>query len=252
MAVTATRGRVRIEQGSKRVRVYLGGELVGDSTKMLLVWEKPFYPTYYFPVEDVRTDLLSPSGEIHHSPSRGDAEIYTVKAGGDKAVDTARWYKESKIEGLAGHITFSWRSMGAWFEENEQVYVHPRDPYTRIDALPSGRRVEVTIDGVKVADSTNGIFLFETGLPTRYYLPKTDVLMDLLEDSDLNTDCPYKGTASYYHVTIEGEHHENIVWWYPSPVAESARIVGYVSFYNEKVDISIDGVPEGRPKTVFS
>ena len=117
---------------------------------------------------------------------------------------------------------------------------------------PSSRRVEVYVDGTKVADSTSGRFLYETGLPTRYYLPKTDVRQDLLVESDLHTDCPYKGTASYYHVDVDGDRHENIVWWYPSPVEESSRIAGYVSFYNEKVDIVLDGEALERPKTIFS
>ncbi len=252
MAGTAARGRVRVEDGGKRVRVYLGGELVADTIRVKLVWEKPFYPTYYFPADDVRTDLLIPTGETHHSPSRGDAELHTVKAGGKEAPAAARWYTESEIDGLQGHLTFSWRAMDAWFEEDEQVYVHPRDPYTRIDVLPSSRRVEVFVGDTKLADSTNARFLFETGLPTRYYFPKTDVRMDLLEPSDLQTSCPYKGTASYYHVDVDGARHENIVWWYPFPVEETSRIAGYLSFYNEKVEIRVDGVREDRPKTVFS
>lgn len=252
MAGSATRGRVRVEDGGKRVRAYLGGELVADTTNVKLVWEKPYYPRYYFPEGDVRTDLLVATDETHHSPSRGDAALHTIKAGGKEATDAARWYTEGEIEELAGTITFNWEAMDAWFEEDEQVYVHPRDPYTRIDVLPSSRHIEVFVDGTKVADSTNGHFLFETGLPTRYYLPKTDVRMDLLAGSDLHTECPYKGTASYYHVDIDGTRHENIVWWYPFPVEESSRIAGYLAFYNEKVEIVVDGEPLDRPQTIFS
>ena len=252
MAGTKTRGRIRIEDGAKRVRAYVGGELVADTTAPRMVWERPWYPRYYFPADDVNTELLAPTGEVHHSPSRGDAEVFTIKAGGRDAADGARWYREAKVEDLEGYLTFEWDAIDAWFEEDEQIYVHPRDPYTRIDILPSSRRVEVFIDGTKVADSPNGRFLYETGLPTRYYLPKTDVRQDLLAVSELNTQCPYKGTASYYHVDIDGARHEDIVWWYPTPVEESTRIAGYVSFYNEKVDIVIDGVPVERPKTIFS
>ncbi len=252
MADTKTRGRIRIEDGAKRVRAYVGGELIADTAQPRLVWERPYYPRYYFPADDVRTDMLVAGGEVHHSPSRGDAELHTIKAGGTEAVDGARWYRSSKLEELEGYITFEWDAVDGWFEEDEQVYVHPRDPYTRIDVLPSSRRVEVYVDGTKVADSTSGRFLYETGLPTRYYLPKTDVRQDLLVESDLHTDCPYKGTASYYHVDVDGDRHENIVWWYPSPVEESSRIAGYVSFYNEKVDIVLDGEALERPKTIFS
>jgi uncharacterized protein (DUF427 family) len=108
------------------------------------------------------------------------------------------------------------------------------------------------VDGVKVADSHSGRFLYETGLPTRYYLPKTDVRMDLLEATDLHTECPYKGVASYYDVVVNGERRENIVWWYPFPTEESSRVAGLVSFYNEKVDIYVDGKQLERPKTMFS
>ncbi len=142
--------------------------------------------------------------------------------------------------------------MDAWFEEDEEVFVHARDPYTRVDALPSSRHIEVKIDGVTVADSTKPTLLFETGLPTRYYLPLTEVRMDLLRDSGTTTQCPYKGEANYYSVELDGELVEDIVWYYKYPVEESSRIAGMVSFYNEKVDIYVDGEPEGRPKTMFS
>lgn len=246
------RRRVRIEEGGKRIRVYLGGELVADTTRPLLVWEKPYYPVYYFPEGDVRLELLSPTGETKRSPSRGDATLYTVATAAKKAEAAAYRHLDSPVEELRDHIAFDWAAMDSWFEEDEEVYVHARDPHTRVDILPSSRHVEVVIDGVKVADSRSGRFLYETGLPTRYYLPKTDVRMDLLEGTDLHTDCPYKGVASYYDVVIGGTRHENVVWWYPFPAEESGRISGMVSFYNEKLDIYIDGELETRPKTVFS
>jgi len=118
--------------------------------------------------------------------------------------------------------------------------------------LPSSRHIEVKIDGVTVADSTNARLLFETGLPVRYYLPKTDVRMDLLTSTMTQTHCPYKGTAEYWSVTIDGTQHGDIAWGYRTPLPESADIAGLVSFYNEKVDILVDDVPEDRPKTVFS
>ena len=228
----------------------LGGEIVVDTTTPLLVWEVPFYPTYYFPVDDVKTDLLVETGETRRSPSRGEATQYVVKAG--NAEGAAYAYQDPKIFELAGHIAFVWKTMDHWFEEDEEVYVHARDPYTRIDILPSSRRVRVEIDGVSVADTTNASFLFETGLPARYYIPKTDVRMDLLSPTDLQTACPYKGTARYWNVAVDGVVHENIVWGYDAPLLESQKIAGLVSFYNEKVDVYIDEVLEERPKTKFS
>ena len=228
----------------------LGGEIVADTTSPLLVWEVPYYPTYYFPEADVRTDLLVATGETRRSPSRGEATQYVVKAGNSEGVAYA--YHEPKIPELAGHYAFVWKTMDHWFEEDEEVFVHARDPYTRIDILPSSRRVRVEVDGVTVADSTNGAFLFETGLPVRYYLPKTDVRMDLLTPTETRTACPYKGEARYWSVTVNGKTYEDIVWGYDSPLPESFGIGGMVAFYNEKVDIYVDEVLQDRPKTKFS
>jgi uncharacterized protein (DUF427 family) len=142
--------------------------------------------------------------------------------------------------------------MDAWFEEDEQVYVHARDPYTRIDILRSSRHVRVVVEGVTVADTRKPRLLFETGLPVPYYIPKPDVRLDLLETTDTTTACPYKGTANYYSVAIDGNRYDDIAWWYKHPVQESAQIAGYIAFCNERVDIYVDGELQGRTKTVFS
>lgn len=244
------RGRVRVEPGEKRVRAMLGGEVVVDTTTPLLVWEVPYYPTYYFPAADIKTDLLVETGETRRSPSRGEATQYLVKAGHGEGA--AYSYHDPKIPELADHFALVWKTMDHWFEEDQEVYVHPRDPYTRLDLLPSSRRVRVEIEGVTVADTTNASFLFETGLPTRYYMPKTDVRMDLLTPTDLATGCPYKGTARYWSVTVDGETHDNVVWGYDAPLPESQNVGGLVAFYNEKLDIYIDEVLLERPKTKFS
>lgn len=244
------RGRVRIEPATKRVRVMLGGEVVADTIHPLLVWEVPYYPTYYFPEEDVRTDLLVETGETRKSPSRGEAAQYVVKVNG--AEGAAYTFKEPKIDEIAGHFAFVWKTMGHWFEEDEEVWVHARDPYTRIDILPSSRRVRIEIDGETVADTTHASFLYETGLPTRYYIPKTDVRMDLLTPTDTETACPYKGTARYWSVTVDGKTYEDVVWGYDIALPESQKITGLVSFYNEKVDVYVDEVLEKKPKTKFS
>jgi len=250
---TTTRGRVRVEEGPKRIRVHLGGEVVADSTNVKLVWEKPYYPVYYFPAEDVRTELLTASDHTKRSPSRGTANFFDVK-GGDRVAENAayQYLVDSRIDELEGRIAFVWDKMDAWFEEDEEVFVHARDPYTRIDILPSSRHIEVVVNGVKVADSHQPRLLVETGLPTRYYLPKTDVRMDLLTSTDTTTQCPYKGEAEYWSVTADGETFDDIVWGYRTPVEESMRAAGLVSFYNEKVDTYIDGVLQDRPKSVFA
>jgi uncharacterized protein (DUF427 family) len=125
--------------------------------------------------------------------------------------------------------------------------------YSLNTGVPSSRRVQVFLGGEMVADSRKGVFLFETGHPTRYYLPIADTRLELLSPSRYVSRCPYKGLASYYHLTLNGKRHENLVWYYPEPVHESARIKGLVCFYNEFVDrILVDGVEQPKPETASS
>lgn len=246
------RGRVRVEQGAKRVRAVFGGKVVADTIRPLLVWEIPYYPTYYIPREDFVAGVLVPSANTHHSPSRGDGKLSTVRAGERAATDAALEYEDSPIEELHGYVRLEFEAMDNWFEEDEEIFVHPRDPHKRVDILASSRHVRIEIDGVTVADSHSPRLLFETGLPTRYYLPKTDLRLDLIEPSDTTTRCPYKGEAEYYSVRVGDTLHSDIVWYYRSPVPESQKVQGLVCFYNEKVDVFVDGVKQERPKTPFS
>lgn len=236
------RGTVRAERGAKRVRAYLGGEVVADTTRPMLVWENPHYPMYYFPREDVHAGLLIGDGTSVHSPSRGEGQQFTVKAGGKQAPGAAVRYEDSPLEALRDLIRLDWAAMDAWFEEDEEVFTHPRSPYTRIDILPSSRTVRVELDGVTIAESGNARFLFETGLPTRYYLPKPHVRMDLLTRTDTVTHCPYKGQAEYWSVRAGGRTHPDMVWSYRAPLPESQKIAGLIGFYHEKMDLYVDGV----------
>lgn len=229
----------------------LHGHYVLDTQQPLLVWEGPHYPAYYIPREDVLAELI-PTGGTKHSPSRGDAAIYDVAVGDVRAPAAAVGFTDSPVAELNGMMRFEWEALDEWFEEDEQVYVHPRDPYTRIDILPSSRHVQVELDGVLLADSHQPRILFETGLPPRYYLPKADVRMDLLVASSSHTGCPYKGTASYYDVDLPSGRRQDLVWWYPTPLPESQKVAGLVCFYNEKVDLTIDGVRQERPRSPFS
>ncbi|MEV5299916.1 DUF427 domain-containing protein [Amycolatopsis methanolica] len=248
---TDGRGRVRTEPGAKRVRAVLGGQVVADTLHPLMVWEVPYYPVYYVPREDVRSEYLVATGETAHSPSRGDADVFTVRVGDREAAGAALGYQDSPLEALKGHVRLDFAAMDSWFEEDEEIFVHPRDPRTRVDILASSRHVRIEIDGVTVAESRSPRLLFETGLPTRYYLPKTDVRLDLLEPSDTITRCPYKGEASYYSVRVGDRLHSDVVWYYRSPLPESQKVQGLVAFYDEKVDVYLDGVKQERPKTKF-
>jgi uncharacterized protein (DUF427 family) len=242
------RGRVRLEPSAKRVRVYFGGQVIADTTHPMLVWEIPYFPAYYFPVEDVRTDLLTPSGNARHSPSRGDGRLYTIEVGDREAVDAAMRYEDSPIPELRDLVRFEWEAMDAWFEEDEEIIVHPRDPHSRIDILQSSRHVRIEIDGVTVAETSSPRLLFETGLPTRYYLPKTAVRLDLLEPSDTVTRCPYKGQTVHWAAQVSGET-KDVAWSYPAPLPESQKVIGMIAFYDERVDTFVDGVKQERPKT---
>ena len=248
---TQTRGRVRIEPTAKRVRTRLGGVTIADSTNVLMVWEIPYYPTYYFPADDVRLDLLTNSGETKRSPSRGTSDLFDITVGDRTSHLAASVWNDVKIEDIEGYLSFDWDSMDQWFEEDQEVYAHARDPYTRIDILQSSRTIRVEVAGTTVAETSQPRILFETGLPARYYMPKTDVAFEHLTPSDTVTKCPYKGEARYWSITVDGETFEDLVWGYDTPLPESRDVAGYVSFYNEKLDIYIDGELESKPKTKF-
>ena len=246
-----SRGTVRVEPSAKRVRAYLAGQLVADTRRPSLVWEVPYYPAYYVPLDDVTAEL-APTGKTEHSPSRGDAELYDVRVAGAVAAGAARRYRDSPLAAIRGLVRLEWAAMSEWLEEDEPVYTHPRDPYHRVDILASSRHVRVEVDGTTVADSARPVMLFETGLPPRYYLPLPDVRTDLLVPSATETHCPYKGTATYWSVDAGQGARPDLVWAYRSPLAESQKIAGLACFYDEKTDVYLDGELQERPRTPFS
>ena len=162
-----------------------------------------------------------PSTTTTESPFKGTATHYSINTG-VTLVEDAGWRYLEPVKGcppIAGYIAFYWNKMNHWYEEDEEVFVHARDPFRRIDCLPSSRHVEVFVDGETVADSRRATFLFETGMPTRYYLPISDTRLDLLSPSRYISRCPYKGISNYYHVTVRGKRHENIGLVLPGPGA---------------------------------
>jgi uncharacterized protein (DUF427 family) len=171
----------------------------------------------------VRTDLLVATATVTHSPSRGEAQHFTIKAGGKEAVDTALRYADSPIPELRDLMRLDWDAMDGWFEEDEEVYIHPRDPYTRVDILATSRAVRVELDGVVLAESSNARVLFETGLPPRWYIPKTDLRMDLLVPTATATHCPYKGQAQYWSARLGDHLVEDLAWSYRTTLPESQK-----------------------------
>jgi len=248
----AERERVKVEPNPKWIRGYLDGRSVVDTRRALLVWEIPHYPAWYVPAEDVADGVLEPNDRVDRSPRRGPAHRFDLVVGDHRVPDAAWHHPDSPVEAIRDHVRFEFGALDAWFEEDEQVYVHPRDPYKRVDVLRSSRHVVVRVDGTVVADSERPTVLFETTLPPRFYLPKTDVRMDLLRPSATTSHCPYKGMAEYYDLTVGGTTYEDFVWWYRHPGRESSPIAGLVAFYNEKVDLELDGEPQDRPRSPFS
>ncbi|MFU8874552.1 DUF427 domain-containing protein [Micromonospora sp. SL4-19] len=242
----------RIEPVPRRIRAFLAGEPVLDTTRARYVWEMPFYPQYYVPAADVNRALLIDEQRTEDS-RRGAARVFGLLAAGTSRDSCARWFGDDALPGLADTIRFDWAAMDGWFEEDEEVFVHPRNPYARVDALRSTRSVRVELDGAVLAESTSPVLVFETGLPTRYYLNRTDVNFGHLVPSETRTSCPYKGrTSDYWSVRVDGTVHPDLAWSYAFPTGALLPIAGLVAFYNEKVDLIVDGERLSRPKTHFS
>lgn len=246
--MAAVRGR--IEPAPRRVRGFLGDELVFDTTSARYVWEVPYYPQYDIPLADVRAGFLQDEDQpqrVQFGPSR----LFSLTGDSRTHKSAARVFDDGDGP-VAGLVRFEWAPL-TWYEEDEPIYGHPRNPYVRADALRSHRHVTVALDDVTLADTTCPVLLFETGLPTRYYIDATDVAIEHLEPSSSQTLCPYKGVTSGYWAAHVGDAvHADIAWTYHLPLPAVAPIANMVAFYNEKVDITVDGVTLARPQTHFS
>jgi uncharacterized protein (DUF427 family) len=252
---SATRPTVRVETSPRWVRAFVNGHPIADSKRVLLVFEPRRLPVYYFPMQDVRMDVLRPTDFSQAAAGeRSPMTRWTLQLD-DRTIENVGWsYREPDAahEPLRDHIAFYWAKLDAWFEEDEEVFVHPRDPYHRVDVMASTRHVKVVVGGEVVADTHRPSLLFETSLPTRYYIPKPDVRMELLEPTETSTQCPYKGRAVYWTVRAGDQTFKDVVWGYPFPIPECPKIQNLVSFYNEKVDIYVDGELQERPTTPWS
>jgi uncharacterized protein (DUF427 family) len=246
-AVDAPRHLLYFEPVHKRIRVEFGGETIADTTGARLLYETGHLPLYYVPESDVRTDLLTPTDRTSHCPVKGDAAYWTISAGGRTAENAVWGYPDPIAPWLKGYVAFYWDAVDAWYEEDEQIFGHPHDPYHRIDILKSSRRVKVSRDGQVLAESSRPVILFETGLPVRYYLPREDVRLDALTPSETTSYCAYKGEATYW--SVDGE---DIAWTYRQPLREAEPVRDLVCFWNERTDIELDGEPVERPDSPWS
>jgi uncharacterized protein (DUF427 family) len=241
----------QVEPVPRRIRGYLGGELVVDTVRAMYVWEWANYPQYYIPADDVRADALVDDGHVQRT-RRGTVRVHSVQGGGVRREGAARLVTDSPLDGVTGTVRFDWAALDSWFEEDEQVFVHPRSPYVRVDALRSTRGVRIELEGRVLAESASPVMVFETGLPTRYYVARTGVSFEHLIPSATVTECPYKGTTTGYWSVVAGERvHSDLAWSYDFPTRQLSPIAGLIAFYNEKVDIMLGGVAVDRPKTHF-
>jgi uncharacterized protein (DUF427 family) len=237
------------ERTARRVRVFFGGTPVADSNNVMILFNGRRVPVYFFPRSDVRIDLLEECPDTETDPRLGERSYGSLVAGERRADKAVVSYPEPIPEGpdLSDYVTFVWDAVDAWYEEDEQIFRHARDPYKRVDVLHSSRHIVVRVADTVVADSRRPMLLFETGLPIRYYIPKLDVRLDLLTPTATRSRCPYKGEACYWSIDVNGQHFEDLVWSYPAPIPEIPKIENLLAFYNEKVDIEIDGVAIERP-----
>lgn len=224
-----------------RIRGDLDGVTVADTVGGRMLHETGLLPRWYLPRADVREDLLEPSATVTHCPFKGDARYWHLRLG-DRVVEDAFWEYPAPLPGcpdLRGLLSPYLDHWGRWLEEDDEVVGHPRDPFHRVDILPSSREVTVSAAGAVVARSRRSLAVTETGMPVRWYLPAEDVDASVLEASDTHTVCPYKGTASYWSLKA-GEHLlTDVVWSYEEPLAPAAALAGRRSFLGDGIEVVV-------------
>jgi uncharacterized protein (DUF427 family) len=262
-AFVRAREELRYEPTEKHVRAMLGDRTVADSHAARLVWEpRRVLPSYAFPGGDVHAQLSPssappPEGDpdapllhgghpfgLHSTPG----EVLDVRVDGETREGAA--FKPSDPD-LAGYVVLDFHAFDRWLEEDDPVLAHPRDPFHRVDVLHSSRHVRIELDGELLAESTQPIIVFETGLPARYYLPREDVRPDL-QPIEKRTLCAYKGEASYFSLEAGGAPRTDLLWSYEHPLDGVTPVADRVSFFNEKVDIIVDGQRHERPQSALA
>jgi uncharacterized protein (DUF427 family) len=253
-------GEVRWEPTEKRVRAVIGGQAIVDTTAARLVWEpRRIVPSYAVP-ESAISGELAPSALASESdrPVLDPGVPFSAHTSEGEGLDLR--IGETTLEGaafrpaapdLAGYVILDFRSFEEWYDEDEPLVAHPRDPFKRIDALRSSRHVRIEDDGMVLAESSRPVLLFETHLPTRVYIPREDLIAEPL-DSDRRTYCAYKGEAEYFSFAVEGAILRDIAWIYRDPLLDAQPVKDMVAFFNEGVDVIIDGERRERPVTPFS
>jgi uncharacterized protein (DUF427 family) len=238
-------GILYVEELPRWVRGRLAGKTVVDSKRPRQVHEHARLPVFHFEEQDMRRDLLRPTGRTEKDEVKGERELLNLELDGKVAEDAAWRYSDGPLAGL---VAFRWDAMDQWLEEEDELHGHPQDPYSRIDVRNTSRHVRVSLDGEVLAETTRGKVLYEAGLPPRWYFPEEDVRMELLEPSDKQTTCAYKGFASYWSVGDE----EDLVWTYREPLHDAVPVKDMLCFFSERVQHEIDGELVERPQTQWS
>lgn len=246
---------IHVSESPRHVRVVFNGQTIADSKHAKLVREAEVLPVYYFPREDVRAELFTQSRHNSSCPYKGEASYWSIDLAG-KHADSAAWSYRDPLpaaDPIRNHFAFEWNKMDKWLEEAEEIFVHARDPYKRVDVLPSSRHIRIVIDGQLVAETRRPKLLFETNHPVRFYIEREDVRMDLLVPSATKSRCPYKGPADYWSVKLGERQFDDMVWGYMEPIAECPKIKGLLCFFHERgADIYVDGEEIPRPKTKWA
>jgi uncharacterized protein (DUF427 family) len=246
--ITPTSGDPQIVPGYKWIRGVRNGLTIVDSRSYLFVWDIPYWPWWYFPRTHINGRIVDQHEPDGRSALPNGATRYDLICGEETLLGVARGNPDPRLRDL---VTIEFDAMDHWFEEDVEVFVHPRSPFTRVDALGSSRHVVVSLDGIELADSHKPTVLFETGAPARFYLPMPDVNLDLLVSSSRQQSCPYKGDAAFFSARIGDRDVDEIAWTYRLPRPEVIEIAGQICFYNERVDIDVDGERQERPRSHF-
>jgi uncharacterized protein (DUF427 family) len=252
---------LRYQPISNRIRAMVGEQTVVDSTRAVLIWEpRRIVPSYAVPVEDIRAALVpdsTPAAPDENRPLLDPRTPFAVHTspGDSRTIQTSARELPAAAFGptdpdLAGLVVLDWAAFDRWLDEDEELVAHPRDPFKRIDTRRSSRHVVIEVDGETVAESEHPVLLVETFLPTRYYLPAQDVKLDLLSPSDLRTACAYKGVAEYWAGRDPGSRE--LAWTYRHPLHDAVPVRDMIAFFNERVDITVDGQRQERPTTPWS
>ncbi|KAI6083457.1 DUF427-domain-containing protein [Hypoxylon rubiginosum] len=254
----ASKGPVKTLSTPRRVRILFNGVYVVDTTSALYVWEHEYYPYFYVPYSAFTPGSLSKGKTGGDQDHYWQVELRIGSKSTDRVLCFGAVFSEN-AKALAKMVRVEFSAADAWFEEDVQIYVHPKDPFRRVDVLHSTRPLKVRVDSKLVAETTASYHLHETGLPCRYYVPATSVDRTILKESETTTACPYKGVANYYDVELDGDDGQkntfkDLIWYYRTPTLECANITGCLCFYHEKegVEIELDGKVLSRPKTPWS